>query len=146
MSGDRLLLDTADFAQPNAAAGRALLPVPQRTSRSRSGLGFEQTVGQIERSILDSAGTHRRQQERRGGDAGLKRTTLAAKLRSWKPQLVEIASWRYEQVSDLPFDEPRVALNRIYTKRGDAGETALAAGNASPKIRRVSKLTVPSMS
>ncbi len=32
-----------------------------------------------------------------------------------------------------PFDDPRIALNRIYTKRGDAGETSLAGG------QRVSK-------
>jgi cob(I)alamin adenosyltransferase len=34
---------------------------------------------------------------------------------------------------DKPFDDPRLALNRIYTKRGDAGETSLAGG------QRVSK-------
>ena len=36
------------------------------------------------------------------------------------------------------FDEPRLALNRIYTKRGDAGETSLAGGQRlakdSPRI------------
>ena len=26
------------------------------------------------------------------------------------------------------FNEPRLALNRIYTRRGDAGETSLAGG------------------
>ena len=31
------------------------------------------------------------------------------------------------------FDEPRLALNRIYTKRGDAGETSLAGGQRLPK-------------
>ena len=36
-------------------------------------------------------------------------------------------------VSDKPFHEPRMALNRIYTKRGDAGETSLVGG------QRVSK-------
>ena len=36
-------------------------------------------------------------------------------------------------MSDKPFHEPRVALNRIYTRRGDAGETSLAGG------QRVSK-------
>jgi cob(I)alamin adenosyltransferase len=36
-------------------------------------------------------------------------------------------------VSDKPFSEPRLALNRIYTKRGDAGETSLVGG------QRVSK-------
>jgi cob(I)alamin adenosyltransferase len=36
-------------------------------------------------------------------------------------------------VDGKPFDEPRIALNRIYTKRGDAGETSLVGG------QRVSK-------
>jgi cob(I)alamin adenosyltransferase len=31
------------------------------------------------------------------------------------------------------FNEPRVALNRIYTKRGDLGETSLAGGQRLPK-------------
>jgi cob(I)alamin adenosyltransferase len=36
-------------------------------------------------------------------------------------------------VDDKVFNEPRVALNRIYTKRGDAGETSLAGGQRVPK-------------
>ncbi len=36
-------------------------------------------------------------------------------------------------VSEKPFHEPRLALNRIYTRRGDGGETSLAGG------QRVSK-------
>ena len=36
-------------------------------------------------------------------------------------------------MNDKPFSEPRIALNRIYTKRGDAGETSLVGG------QRVSK-------
>lgn len=31
-------------------------------------------------------------------------------------------------MSEKPFDEPRLALNRIYTKGGDKGETSLASG------------------
>ena len=38
-----------------------------------------------------------------------------------------------KRVSDQTFNEPRLALNRIYTKRGDQGETSLAGG------QRVSK-------
>ena len=36
------------------------------------------------------------------------------------------------------FNAPRLALNRIYTKRGDAGETSLAGGqrNAPPPAPR----------
>ena len=36
-------------------------------------------------------------------------------------------------MSDSKFNEPRVALNRIYTKRGDRGETSLAGGQRLPK-------------
>jgi cob(I)alamin adenosyltransferase len=32
-----------------------------------------------------------------------------------------------------PFHDPHVALNRIYTKRGDGGETSLAGGQRVPK-------------
>lgn len=31
------------------------------------------------------------------------------------------------------FDKPRVAINRVYTKRGDTGETSLAGGRRLPK-------------
>jgi cob(I)alamin adenosyltransferase len=37
------------------------------------------------------------------------------------------------EVNGKPFDEPRIALNRIYTKRGDAGETSLVGGHRVPK-------------
>lgn len=36
-------------------------------------------------------------------------------------------------MSETPFSEPRLALNRIYTKRGDAGETSLVGGQRAPK-------------
>jgi cob(I)alamin adenosyltransferase len=36
-------------------------------------------------------------------------------------------------VSDKTFDDPRLALNRIYTKRGDSGDTSLAGGQRVPK-------------
>ena len=32
-----------------------------------------------------------------------------------------------------PFDEPRLAINRVYTRKGDAGETALVGGQRVPK-------------
>ena len=38
----------------------------------------------------------------------------------------------YGKVADR-FDEPRIALNRIYTKRGDAGETGLVGGQRVAK-------------
>jgi cob(I)alamin adenosyltransferase len=36
-------------------------------------------------------------------------------------------------VDEKTFDDPRLALNRIYTKRGDAGETSLAGGQRVAK-------------
>jgi cob(I)alamin adenosyltransferase len=36
-------------------------------------------------------------------------------------------------VPEKIFDDPRIALNRIYTKGGDRGETALAGGQRVPK-------------
>jgi cob(I)alamin adenosyltransferase len=32
-----------------------------------------------------------------------------------------------------PFDKPRIAINRVYTRQGDQGETALAGGQRVPK-------------
>jgi cob(I)alamin adenosyltransferase len=34
---------------------------------------------------------------------------------------------------DKPFENPRLAINRVYTRQGDAGETALAGGQRVPK-------------
>jgi cob(I)alamin adenosyltransferase len=42
----------------------------------------------------------------------------------------------HECVDEKPFDDPRLALNRIYTKRGDSGETGLAGGQRVPKDSR----------
>src|SRR5579884_3528263 len=36
-------------------------------------------------------------------------------------------------MSDRPFDTPRLAINRVYTRQGDRGETALAGGQRVPK-------------
>ena len=36
-------------------------------------------------------------------------------------------------MSKQPFDEPRLAINRVYTRRGDQGETSLAGGQRVPK-------------
>ena len=36
-------------------------------------------------------------------------------------------------MSQEPFDAPRVAINRVYTRRGDQGETGLAGGQRVPK-------------
>jgi cob(I)alamin adenosyltransferase len=36
-------------------------------------------------------------------------------------------------MSEQPFDQPRIAINRVYTRKGDQGETALAGGQRVPK-------------
>lgn len=36
-------------------------------------------------------------------------------------------------MSNQPFDQPRLAINRVYTRQGDQGETALAGGQRVPK-------------
>jgi cob(I)alamin adenosyltransferase len=36
-------------------------------------------------------------------------------------------------MSESPFNEPRLALNRVYTRRGDTGETSLVGGQRAPK-------------
>jgi len=36
-------------------------------------------------------------------------------------------------MSEPPYDEPRLAINRVYTRQGDQGETALAGGQRVPK-------------
>ena len=36
-------------------------------------------------------------------------------------------------MAEKPFHEPRLGLNRIYTRQGDAGETRLASGQRIPK-------------
>jgi cob(I)alamin adenosyltransferase len=36
-------------------------------------------------------------------------------------------------MAEQPFDEPRLAINRVYTRQGDRGETALAGGQRVPK-------------
>src|SRR5215469_6711320 len=36
-------------------------------------------------------------------------------------------------MTDPPFDSPRLAINRVYTRLGDGGETRLAGGQQAPK-------------
>jgi cob(I)alamin adenosyltransferase len=36
-------------------------------------------------------------------------------------------------MSDAPYDSPRLAINRVYTRLGDGGETRLAGGQQTPK-------------
>ncbi len=86
LSGGREVLHAEDFALPGGRArslpaAEALIPVPE------SGLDFDQTIGQIERQILEDA--LRKTNGNKSAAAsmlGLKRTTLAAKLRSLEAQ------------------------------------------------------------
>jgi DNA-binding NtrC family response regulator len=80
MSGERELLLPADFAF--APEGRHMLS-GQSAPVAVDGLDFDQTVGRIERQLLEEA------LRKAGGNKtaaaemlGLKRTTLSAKLRS----------------------------------------------------------------
>ena len=36
-------------------------------------------------------------------------------------------------MGEEPFDKPRLAINRVYTRRGDQGETSLAGGQRVAK-------------
>lgn len=36
-------------------------------------------------------------------------------------------------MTEMGFEQPRVAINRVYTRRGDSGETSLAGGQRLPK-------------
>jgi DNA-binding NtrC family response regulator len=85
LSGDRQVLYPSDFALPSnalrrpamSASNNESIPVPP------SGLDFEQTVGQIERQILEDALKKTNgNKTAAAGMLGLKRTTLAAKLKS----------------------------------------------------------------
>jgi len=42
----------------------------------------------------------------------------------------------YSANMEPKFDEPRLAINRVYTRQGDAGETSLAGGQRVPKDSR----------
>ena len=80
LSGDRELLIPSDFA----FAGRALPASPvQSIAVSENGLNFDQTVGRIERQIIEEALRKARGNKTVAAEMlGLKRTTLSAKLRS----------------------------------------------------------------
>jgi len=79
-SGDRELLIPSDFT----LGGRALPASMLRSiTGSGAGLNFEQTVGRIERQIIEEALRKARGNKTvAAGMLGLKRTTLSAKLRS----------------------------------------------------------------
>jgi len=94
LSGDRDVLYPSDFPlggdSPRPATGRAndnFIRVPD------DGLDFEQTVGQIARSILEQALRKTNGNKKMAADLlRLKRTTLAAKLRSLETSDPELAA------------------------------------------------------
>jgi len=79
-SGERTLLNPSDFT---LTGGPLLSNTLQSIALSDAGLNFEQTVGRIERQIIQEAlrKSHGNKTVA-AGMLGLKRTTLAAKLRS----------------------------------------------------------------
>jgi transcriptional regulator with GAF, ATPase, and Fis domain len=85
LSGGRGVLDPSDFPAGAEVAQQAVPQDPSSASISvpESGLDFEQTIGRIERQIIED--TLRKTNGNKSAAAsmlGLKRTTLAAKLRS----------------------------------------------------------------
>jgi DNA-binding NtrC family response regulator len=83
LSGDRLLLTPADFAQQAASSRTAALPESPCVSVPDDGLDYESTVAEIERSILDQALRKTGGNKQAAADMlRLKRTTLSAKVRS----------------------------------------------------------------
>lgn len=64
--------------------------------------------------------------------AGRRRTTCLHFEALW-PGFVDNGRVPLPGDKKKPFHDPRVALNRIYTKRGDAGETSLVGGQRVPK-------------
>ena len=97
LSGDRVMLYPADF--PLEGHGPRLVaehPGPHFVEVPDDGLDFEQTVGQIARGILEQALRKTNGNKKMAADLlRLKRTTLAAKLRSLEtidPELMAMAS------------------------------------------------------
>ncbi len=95
LSGDRPMLDLADFPAPDK-----LRPFPVRDAAPfiavpDHGLDFEQTVGRIERSIVEQALRISGGNKTLAADLlRLKRTTLAAKLKTWEsPALAQAAAF-----------------------------------------------------
>jgi DNA-binding NtrC family response regulator len=79
LSGERELLIPSDFT----LAGHASCAAVRSIAVPDGGLNFEQTVGRIERQIIEEALRKARGNKSAAAEMlGLKRTTLSAKLRS----------------------------------------------------------------
>jgi len=86
LSGERSMLYPSDFPLEANVAGPAAASVSMHFVQvPDDGLDFEQTVGQIARSILEQALRKTNGNKKMAADLlRLKRTTLAAKLRSFE--------------------------------------------------------------
>jgi DNA-binding NtrC family response regulator len=84
LSGDRVSLYPGDFPLPARQHPMALQPATQPfVALPDQGLDFERTVGNIELNILEQALKKTRGNKKLAAEMlGLKRTTLAAKLKS----------------------------------------------------------------
>jgi DNA-binding NtrC family response regulator len=83
LSGDRDVLDASDFRLPGEGATHSVPAISPAIAVPDYGLDFEKTVGQIERIILTQALQKTNGNKKKAADMlRLKRTTLAAKLKS----------------------------------------------------------------
>jgi DNA-binding NtrC family response regulator len=83
LSGDRKMLYAGDFALPSMIRPPAPGVASGIVSVPDEGLDFESTIGRIERSILEQALQKTKGNKKLAADLlRLKRTTLAAKLKS----------------------------------------------------------------
>jgi DNA-binding NtrC family response regulator len=86
LSGDRIALIPADFALPVPLLERRSVPSGPLVAVPDCGLDYEQTLAVIERSILEQALRKTGGNKKAAADMlCLKRTTLAAKVRSLEP-------------------------------------------------------------
>ena len=94
ISGERQSLVPGDFPLPSLAATRlSPVPLPAQISVPDEGLDFEQTVGSIERKLLEEALVKSRGNKKAAADLlRLKRTTLTAKLKSLETAAARAAS------------------------------------------------------
>ncbi|MCP5112066.1 MAG: sigma-54-dependent Fis family transcriptional regulator [bacterium] len=83
LSGDRLTLYPGDFPLPSTASAKPLRPSSPVISVPDDGIDFEETVGGIERALLEQAMNKTGGNKKQAADMlGLKRTTFTAKLKS----------------------------------------------------------------
>jgi DNA-binding NtrC family response regulator len=81
LSGDRIELGPGDF---HLGVQTRSLPAPVREQPAATGLDFDQTVGRLERQLIEDAMRQTHGNKTAAAELlGLKRTTLTAKLRSF---------------------------------------------------------------